>query len=210
MGVKRPQPHDLVWGLCPADLPATAPAWAHAVVARGLPAVVRRAPGEDGRLPVGLRGEGREQRLALHLPITRVRRVRCPEALVADLPEHADAIPALRALAWVRPLLDALGLPWGVGGSAGYQLATGETCLHASSDLDLILRTAQPFPRAAAAELFSQLDAAPTRIDLQLQTPNGGVGLGEWAGSAARVLVKADHGAYLSADPWASPCETVA
>ncbi|WP_312444661.1 phosphoribosyl-dephospho-CoA transferase MdcG domain-containing protein, partial [Stutzerimonas kunmingensis] len=41
-------------------------------------------------------------------------------------------------------------------------------------------------------------------VDLQLETPLGGVALGEWAGGAARVLVKTAEGPRLMSDPWAT------
>ncbi|EPL16318.1 hypothetical protein CF161_32238, partial [Pseudomonas sp. CF161] len=38
-----PQPHDLLWGLTPEQLPGDAPAWVVAAMAAGQPVVVRRA-----------------------------------------------------------------------------------------------------------------------------------------------------------------------
>ncbi|KAF1311862.1 hypothetical protein BLX42_06440 [Pseudomonas sp. SG-MS2] len=56
--------------------------------------------------------------------------------------------------------------------------------------------------RAKARELLDSLDCGPCRIDVQLQTPAGGIALREWAGVAQRVLLKSALGARLVADPW--------
>ncbi|WP_122762010.1 malonate decarboxylase holo-ACP synthase, partial [Pseudomonas viridiflava] len=98
--------------------------------------------------------------------------------------------PALRALRQVRPVMDALERVWGVGGSAGFELASGIAALNQDSDLDLILRSAVPFTRQSAAELVEALDTAVCRVDVQLQLEQGAVALREWARPAGRVLLK--------------------
>jgi len=197
--MNAPQPHDLLWGMPPAALPADAPAWAAQVLAAGQPVVVRRARCAAGWVAVGVRGRGRAQRLGVHMRQADVRRQSCPEALrwQGDSPW-----PALRALASVAPVLDASGLAWGPTGGVGYQLATGVNVLHAASDLDLVLRAPEPVTRAKARELLDILDCGPCRIDVQLETPAGAIALREWAGAARRVLLKSALGAQLVTDPW--------
>lgn len=191
--------HDLLWGL---DAPADAPLWVQAVLEQGLPVVVRREVLAADWVAVGVRGTGREQRYATHMARSAIVRRVSPEQLIA-VPGQRD-LPALRALEYVRPVLQAQGLVWGVAGGAGYELATGVAALHEGSDLDLIMRTPVPVSRQWAAHLVSALDAAPCRIDVQLQLPAGGLALREWAGSARQVLLKSEHGAQLLSDPWQS------
>ena len=124
------------------------------------------------------------------------------EKCIRDRVKVTAGLPALRALELVKPMLDGLGYGWGVTGSVGYQLATGLPTVTTGSDLDLLLRVPEPLSRGAAAELLSQLDGAPSRIDMQLETPHGAVALREWAGQTARVLLKCATGARLVADPW--------
>ncbi len=197
----QPHAHDLLWGMHPAQLDAGAPDWAREVLAAGLPVVVRRGPAPQGQVAVGVRGRGREQRHATWMPLAAIRRRVAPEQLTGG-GAGQDAWPALRALARLAPQLDALGLAWGVTGSAGYQLATGAQVLHANSDLDLLLRAPQPLEREAAAELLALLDRALCRVDMQLETPAGAIALREWAGPAPQVLLKAEQGPRLVADPW--------
>lgn len=196
------QPHDLLWGMPVAALPADAPAWVVEVVGMGHPLVVRRAQVDEGLVAVGVRGRSRDQRFAAVMKLSAITRQVKPEQLVEAVDKVEPAWPALRALKQIRPVLDAVGLPWGIAGSVGFELATGIKVLHQDSDLDLILRADRFFSRELAAELVEALEGAICRIDLQLQTPFGAVALREWAGSARQVLLKADDGARLVSNPW--------
>lgn len=195
-----PCPHDLLWGMTPAQLPADAPEWVLPVLATGQPVVVRRAMVASGQIAVGVRGATRDQRYATVMSADSVRRSVRPEALVEHIP--VSGLRALLALAQLKPALDELGMVWGVTGSVGYQLATGVPVAHAESDLDLLVRAPQPFSRSRAHELLRQLDGAPCCVDLQLETPAGAIALREWAGSSDRVLLKCPTGARLVTDPW--------
>ncbi|MDD1021513.1 malonate decarboxylase holo-ACP synthase [Pseudomonas sp. TNT2022 ID1048] len=193
-------PHDLLWGMTTAQLAADAPDWAFAVLEAGQPVVVRRALTAPGQIAVGLRGGTREQRYPAVLALESVQRGVHPEALCRM--SGSRSLPALRALQQLRGELDALGLVWGVSGSAGFELACGIAALHQHSDLDLILRTPEPFSRAQARELLALLECAECLVDLQLQVPAGALALREWAGTAPRVLLKSAEGARLVSDPW--------
>ena len=198
---RQPQAHDLLWGMSAEQLDASAPDWARAVLAAGQPVVVRRGLAPHGQVAVGVRGRSREQRYPTWMPLAAIQRCVAPEQLTGG-GGGQDAWPALRALAWLAPQLDALDMPWGVTGGAGYQLATGQAVLHANSDLDLLLRAPQPLARSAAAELLALLDRALCRVDLQLETPAGAIALREWAGPAPQVLLKTSAGPRLVSDPW--------
>jgi phosphoribosyl-dephospho-CoA transferase len=196
------QPHDLLWGLPVSALPADAPAWVVEVVGLGHPVVVRRARVADDCVAVGVRGGTRDQRYATVMQRADISRRVQPEQLIEVTDTQVDQWPAVRALRQIRPLMDALGLPWGVAGSVGFQLACGVAVLHQLSDLDLILRTSGFFSREQAAALVAAFDESICRIDLQLQTPAGAVALREWAGASRQVLLKASDAATLVVNPW--------
>lgn len=192
--------HDLLWGVTPEQLPADAPAWVVESISTGQPVVVRRAMTAPDQIAVGVRGRLREQRYATSMAIAAVsHRVR-PEELCHV--QTTRKLPTLRALAQLRPMLDACGWVWGVSGSAGFELASGFAALHERSDLDLILRTPQPLSRIQAQVLMTLLSTAECLVDMQLQTPYGAVALREWAGPSQRVLLKNAHEACLVSDPW--------
>ena len=201
-----PSPHDLLWGLTPQQLPADAPAWAHAALARNAPVVVRRAVAEPGWVAVGVRGVAREQRFAMWMPLTLMRRCVRPEAIARaqrwTCHKHLQW-PALRAMLYLAPQLNGMHLNWGVTGSLGFELASGLTAAHAASDLDLLIRAPQPLSRALAKNLCDLFDHAPCRVDVQVETPQGAVALREWGNGAMRVMLKSNTGPLLISDPWA-------
>jgi phosphoribosyl-dephospho-CoA transferase len=192
--------HDLLWGMTPEQLPADAPGWVVESISAGQPVVVRRAITASNQVAVGVRGRLREQRYATSMAVAAISHQVRPEDLCHV--ESTRKLPSLRALAQLRPMLDACGWVWGVSGSAGFELASGFTALHERSDLDLILRTPQPLSRTQARALMMLLGSAECLVDMQLQTPNGAVALREWAGPSQRVLLKNAHEACLVSDPW--------
>ncbi|MFM0336933.1 malonate decarboxylase holo-ACP synthase [Paraburkholderia fungorum] len=205
------RPHDLLWIGGPDDLHATAevPAWASREWLVLAPVVVRReAITAHGKVPVGLRGRTRSERFAAYVARGSIRRHITPEALAQARAWRAStalsALPCMRALSRVAPELDRLGLTWGITGSVGFALASGVSTLRPDSDLDLLLRAECPLSRDEARTVFSMLQAAPARIDMQVDTGRGGFALAEWAGNADRVLLKTNHGPVLVADPWAA------
>lgn len=199
--MQGPRAHDLLWL---AGLPdgAPLPAWLDAAWLRAAPLVVRRASCAPGRIPVGMRGMLRSERHACEVDAAVVVRRMTPEML-ARAPLPAFACAALEALRQVAPLLDATGWAWGPTGGVGFALASSLPVLRADSDLDLLLRIAAP-PDAAQAEALRAIAASVTacRLDLQIDTGQGGFAYAEWAAERGRVLLKTDHGPVLTATPW--------
>lgn len=186
--------HDLLWA---SDMP-DAPPWAKLAA----PLVVRRAVAAPEHIPVGMRGLLRSERHACEIDTASVLRCVTPEMLSA-LPCDGAGYAALAALNTVAPLLDATGWAWGPTGGVGYALASGVPVLRPDSDLDLVLRIAQP-PDAAQCDALLAIAASVTgcRLDLQIDTGYGGFAYAEWAAGRGRVLLKTDRGPLLTAAPW--------
>ena len=91
------------------------------------------------------------------------------------------------------------GVRWGPGGSVGFEIVTGEPTTTVSSDLDLILRQDDRLELNDAIELLQALTSAagPARIDVVLETPNGGVLLADLARMQGQILVRTPHGPRL-------------
>ena len=156
---------------------------------------------------MGVRGAAREQRYATWMRLSEISHVVSPEAVAraARWRQHGQPHwPALQALEQLARAFDVRDLSWGVTGSLGFELASGIVAAHAESDLDLLLRAPEAVSRAEAQTLCALLDAAPGRIDLQLESPYGAVALREWAGESPRVLLKTQNGPLLVSDPWQS------
>ncbi|WP_158601925.1 malonate decarboxylase holo-ACP synthase [Pararobbsia silviterrae] len=203
------RPHDLLWMADARDLivDAPAPAWVTSAWLVQAPVVVRREDtGDSERLPVGVRGMTRAERLAGYLPLSRVVRRVTPENVVegsASILSTLDAnLPCLQAFEQVRARLDGLGFAWGVTGSAGFALATGIRVLRDTSDLDVLIRIpSRPADDVLDACAHACADA-PARIDAQIDTGFGGFALLEWRARRGRVLLKTARGPVLVEDPW--------
>jgi phosphoribosyl-dephospho-CoA transferase len=211
MAARVPSTHDLLRlrgaSLLMAD--ALVPYWVGRALARAPWVVVRRGHVLDGIIPVCVRGLARGQRFAAFVSVAGVVERLTPEDLVARRPDpvRVAKVPALAALARVRPVLHGSGHRWGPGGSIGFEVATGLPAADAASDLDLVVRRKRRLDVGEAVELLETLieAAAPAKVDPMVETPNGGVALADLAALPPHVPVRTPHGVRLSSDPWRAP-----
>lgn len=189
-------PHDLVWGLQPAQLSAQAPAWVSQCLEQGWPVVVRRDNRKPGLLPVGVRGMRRGQRWADWMSAEQVSRCVSPEAIrQLDSGECIDKTLSVLASLFA-------GMAWGVTGSHAFESVTGVQVTRPSSDLDVLLRLPGRLPPRQAAHWLEQLAHLPVRADIQVETGQGGFSLHDWAAHPAGVLLKTGAGAVITDNPW--------
>lgn len=199
-----PRTHDLLHLPDPARALAAmpdAPDWVTDALTAVPWVVVRRVAAPPGQIAVGVRGATRAQRHADILPLAMIgTRVR-PEALAARADALPENLPAARTLCQARPLLDATALPWGPTGSVGFQLATGAPTATQDSDLDVLIRIAEPIALLGASPMLRDLHTAllrlPARVDCLLETEQGAIALGELVGGASHVLVRTGDGPCL-------------
>ncbi|MEO3740434.1 malonate decarboxylase holo-ACP synthase [Kosakonia sp. WA-90] len=196
------RPHDLLWLSVRDALEEVSEPWVAEIWHIGLPVVVRRDVDVSGRIPVGVRGLRRDQRAAGWVRPEQVNRVVSPEQLIA--PQALLRSPFISQ----PPVQLALQLaqqnwpwPWGVTGSTAYALATGIPVIHATSDLDLLIRAPQPLAQAELQRWQQQISGGLCRADTQVETPYGGFALAEWLRDG-RVMLKTNHGPCLMSDPW--------
>ncbi|WP_287878452.1 malonate decarboxylase holo-ACP synthase [Aquitalea sp.] len=202
-----PQAHDLLWltGDWPwLDNPAL-PEWLRDDWQPSRPVVVRRDQATGQRIPVGIRGRLRSQRQALWVELATICRSLSPEQLAArqDWQRHPRyrLLPPLQALQQLHPWLDDLEMDWGITGGVGYELASGWPALGPGSDLDLLLRTPHPPSMTALHQLVRRTQKLGCRVDIQLETPAGGIALQEWL-RGGKVMVKTGSGPRLLHMPW--------
>ncbi len=202
--------HDLIRLREPIALTvdASVPTWVEPALLRAPWVVVRRGHVRDGMIPVGVRGPARQERFAAVLAVAQIADRLSPEELTESRDKIArrrkDEAPALAALARVAPILASKGHRWGLGGSVGFEIATGVATATSSSDLDLIVWQDHRLGLDQAIDLRAVLAeaAAPARVDVLLETPRGGVSLLDIVAMPARLLVRTPDGPRLSADPW--------
>ena len=193
------QAHDLLWGMTLDLLDANAPAWVKTVIAQGQPVVVRRAITDAKQVAIGIRGAARHERYAASMPIAAITQQLKPEQLSDALERFPQLMDGLQK---IQELLNQSHWTWGYTGSVGFELATGINSVSAKSDIDLLIRTAEFLSKNDAQQLLQSLEHTGLKLDVQLQTPNGGVALKEWASTTGKVLLKCDHGAVLVNNPW--------
>ncbi len=191
-------PHDLLRIDAHAfDDDGTLPAWARASLARTPWVVVRRACASD-TIPVGIRGDARAERHGTRIASARVHDCITPASLVARLPTHA-ARPIDRAARALREAAHHARLTLGLGGSYGFELATGTTVTHAASDIDAIVGVSdRAIDRATLRAFAIACDAIESktgvRIDVEVALPRGGAALRDALGPTTTLLVKTDLG----------------
>ena len=193
------QAHDLLWGMTLDLLDADAPAWVKTVIAQGQPVVVRRAITDAKQVAIGIRGAARHERYAASMPIAAITQQLKPEQLSDVLERFPQLMDELQK---IQELLNQAHWTWGYTGSVGFELATGINSVSANSDIDLLIRTAEFLSKNDAQQLLQSLEHSGLKLDVQLQTPNGGVALKEWASTTGKVLLKRNHGAILVNNPW--------
>jgi len=197
-----PRPHDLLWLRTRRALATLQENWVSQHWHPDLPVVVRRDHRASGLIPIGVRGERREQRAAGWISPADISRVVTPESLAERAcllaSPFATCAPVSAAI-----LLSETRWPWrwGITGSTGYALATQRPTLHAASDLDVVIRAPQPLPREALQQWQALTATLACRTDTQVETPSGAFALDEWL-REGRVLLKTDTGPRLTAAPW--------
>ena len=206
----RWRPHDLLRLRRLSHLDGE-PEWLREAFSRVPFAVVRRAVAAPGFVAVGMRGTSRAQRHGTWAETDDILEAVAPEDFAASWPAAIGrrALPAFATLDVLRREASTLqGFTWGPTGSAGFELATQIPAVSVTSDLDLLIRTPQELSRELAVQLLTELQAhalrAGSRVDIQLETPAGGVALVEWAAGKSRVMARHAQGPRLIADPWAN------
>lgn len=202
-------PHDLLRLAPGSPLLAEAesrehePPWVARALARHPWVVVRRDIRSKDRVPVGVRGHIRRLRYGAWVDAGCVLDVMTPEELAAPATDCSSG-------RWVGALHDVarsmagVELPWGPIGSVGFELATGSPSTGEASDLDILVRASSPIASGwdhLAARLRDVGLVHGCRLDCQVETPAGGVHLGDLVAPGMK-LARTNGGPLLVADPW--------
>jgi phosphoribosyl-dephospho-CoA transferase len=184
---------------------ASAPQWAKGELRKSPFAVVRRGPAPLHQYPIGVRGTGRNQRWAIFCHSKLVKNILTPSQLLTRaIPiSRANAIPALRALDLLKERWMESSLPWGPGGSVGFELASSRHAAKPSSDLDIVIYAEKRMTAEEAKSLCDRAMNLPAVVDIRVETPVCGFSLKEFAGrSPAAILLRLPRGIVLAKDPW--------
>jgi len=199
--------HDLLEIDANAFISANAPApeWVEEVLRTKPFVVVRRGRATEQEIPIGVRGAERSQRWAAFCHPTWLKSILTPPQLLTRMVPtlRADAAPALRALQVLKDRWMDLDHPWGPGGSAGFELATGWHVVKPESDLDVVIYAEGKITREEARSLHARTMKLSVAVDVRVETLACGFSLIEYArGGPAGILMRTQDGLELGNDPW--------
>jgi phosphoribosyl-dephospho-CoA transferase len=205
--VHNPQVHDLLQinRTSVSSGFANEPSWVRQTMLDCPWVVVRRAQAASGLIAVGVRGDSRSERWAASCEKSLVREIVRPEELLLRDRTSNDVrrTPALRALEEMSERWADLALPWGPGGSVGFELASGRKVTTRASDLDLVIRAQQRITVAEARSLLGRTFGLEAKVDVRVETPVCGFSLEEYvSASSAKILLRYPDGVTLGQDPW--------
>lgn len=201
-------PHDLLTIFLEKDELSSFPEWAQLKLTKFQTVIVtRQKPLSKNGVVVGVRGNQRNQRVAFEINKQRIqKRVTPYEALEQfkfnQLPESRKDFPVFQAL---RNIQDKqfLSSNFGITGSAGYEIATGDMMVKETSDLDLVLKVDYQIPFDKLKKLWESLNQSSVHADVQLVNADRGFSLEEFVQQNGRsVLIKSGLGPFISNDPW--------
>lgn len=200
------EPHDLL-KIASADdlLVDSLPQWAQEIFPNSLTVVVRRSKIVEPRIPVGIRGIKREQRLAAEVLRQNVKEIITPYQLVQqrawqNVSVDRKKLPAIKALPAIANILK--DYQWGISGSVGFELATKTNSAKETSDLDLIWKPSYSINRKQAQDLLKELNQYGVHADLQVIEGTNGFSLEEYSNSTSTIMVKTLGDPILVRDPW--------
>ncbi|KAF1297812.1 malonate decarboxylase holo-[acyl-carrier-protein] synthase [Enterococcus sp. JM4C] len=165
-------------------------------------ATVRRGTATQNKLPVGLRGKERSQRFAFELPQEAVTAVIHPWQLTEKESFRKTEIaqyPVYLAFQQAKKILK--GSKWGVGGSLGFELATGFPTVKETSDFDLLIYTKElaDLPLTVIQQNLEYFH----QVDTQIITEKGGFALKEYLRNhGKKLLLKTITGPVLTDELW--------
>jgi phosphoribosyl-dephospho-CoA transferase len=162
--------------------------------------VVRRSRQNAGLIPIGIRGRERHERSAAWIAPQHVIERISPESIEARLP--LPSLPAFDSYVELKRLWRGLDLPWGPGGSVGFQLVSGCSVVHDKSDLDIVVRSAKQLTPELLRALVGVDEQFFCPVDIQVETPHGAFAIREYVNSPSRCLLRTVDGPRLVADPW--------
>ena len=184
---------------------ANEPSWVRQTILDCPWVVVRRVQSPFGHIAVGVRGDSRSDRWAASCEKSLVREIVRPEELLLRNRTSTDVrrTPALRTLQEMSERWADVALPWGPGGSVGFELASGRKVTTQASDLDLIIRAAGQIGVDEARVLLDRTVGLEAKVDVRVETPVCGFSLEEYvSASTAKILLRFPGGARLGKDPW--------
>ena len=201
-------PHDLLTIFLEKDELSAFPKWAQLKLSEFQTVIViRQKPLSKNGVIVGVRGNQRNQRFAFEINKKMIqKRVTPYEALEQfkfnQLPESRKNFPVFQALRSIQGK-HLLSADFGITGSAGYEIVTGDMMVKETSDLDLVLKVDHQISFDELKSLWENVNQFSVHADVQLVRADRGFSLEEFMQqNGKQVLIKSSTGPFISNDPW--------
>ena len=201
-------PHDLLTITLEEDELSSFPKWAQLKLTEFQTVIVtRQKPLSKDGVVVGVRGNQRNQRFAFEVEKQRIQKQVTPYEALENfkfdcLPESRQALPVFRALRSIQAE-QFLSADFGITGSAGYEIVTGDMMVNETSDLDLVLKVDHQTPFDELKTLWKNINRFSVHADVQLVNADRGFSLEEFVQqNGKQVLIKAGTRPFISNDPW--------
>ena len=115
-----------------------------------------------------------------------------------ELCYQQHSLQQIRSLFTIHSFLHQRHVEWGIGGSVGYELASGISVANANSDLDIILYMDAPLNAVLLKEISDFFSTLPCKLDVQIEARLGAASLYELAQQTTeRVMIKSNKGPYM-------------
>lgn len=201
-------PHDLLW-LSNAEAithQCDIAGWVKQYWHKKLPVVVRRDRRCEGKIPVGIRGQNKNQRQATWVTTNDIIDVMTPVQITQQAQQGEATLHQFACFQLLQKIVADItqnDFPFDIGvtGSLAYSLATHSIAVNEQSDLDLQIICSTPVLRNQLDVLRPYLTHKLCRADIQIETPEGGFSLADWFAND-EVLLKTHCGPKLVTDPW--------
>lgn len=160
--------------------------------------VVRRGLQSQDAIPVGVRGESRNQRYALEISQGYCKKIITPQTLVNFI-EQSNAIDlALKeSLICLKEIFKQKGITWGIGGSIGFSLASNKKVYNTNSDIDILFYPQTMLSRTDAKLLLESIEQKiNSSVDIQVLLSSASFNLREYV-LYDEVLLKTSTGVKI-------------
>lgn len=151
---------------------STIPDWVYDAQSAANYGVVRRMPISNQIIPIGLRGNSREQRFGTFIHENHIVEIITPNALVERIDKFDNKFyyPILKR---IRDQFQQFNFIWGPTGSIGFELATSINVTSINSDIDLLIYI-ESLEEPLLEEVGECLSGFSRPIDIQVEVPNVG------------------------------------
>ncbi|GEK59839.1 malonate decarboxylase holo-ACP synthase [Marinococcus halophilus] len=195
--------HDLVKinGAQALETSEPLPAWAIFSLKKAPYVVVRRAEIVNKKIPVGIRGENRAERMAAWVDEENAEKVIPPEEIIhqkmwKELEGNRRVLPQIEAMLALDKLLRRERLAWGPGGSTGFELVSKMNTINMHSDVDIIIRVDEQNIKKMET-LREKIQNLSARVDVLLEAEIGAIALEDYLGKHSKMLVRTKNGPRL-------------